>query len=384
MKQKKNISKLIVYVLFLMIVTSIIMAHTFTRYTEGQEAAGNAEIARWSFKVNGLEEPIIKRTTATEHIADGKLAPGTNGMFEIVIDATGCEVELTYEIEILNIENKPVNFKFYQEEQYGVELIPEIVDGKAVYKISGSMLLSEIEKNPIRTVAIYWKWNYETEIEDGDGIDTEDGKNANNMSFDVKITGTQKTLETYEIIYDANGGEGAPSNQTKEQGVNLTLSTIKPTKEGYTFIGWSTNRTATTATYQPGDEYELDTDITLYAVWEKIYIITFSNGPSVSTGAGNYSSASKSSVATIPAGCTISLTLKTSYSGSGGANADATFNGISIGSINGNNSKTVTYVTPSEGQLTINASSGGSQGGGTANATVNSIVDANGTMYKLS
>lgn len=73
---------------------------------------------------------------------------------------------------------------------------------------------------------------------------------------------------TYKITYNANGGSGELSSQTKIQGTALTLSSITPTKENYTFLGWSTSSTATTATYQPGDTFTIDQNTTLYAVWE--------------------------------------------------------------------------------------------------------------------
>ena len=44
---------------------------------------------------------------------------------------------------------------------------------------------------------------------------------------------------TYTIKYNANGGSGAPSSQTKTYGTNLTLSSTKPTRGGYTFKGWA-------------------------------------------------------------------------------------------------------------------------------------------------
>ena len=85
--------------------------------------------------------------------------------------------------------------------------------------------------------------------------------------------------KNYTITYDANGGIGAPSSQTKTHGVELTLSSTEPTREGYTFIGWGTSDTATTATYQPGDSYTSNSARTLYAVWEeKTATLTYNNG----------------------------------------------------------------------------------------------------------
>ena len=75
--------------------------------------------------------------------------------------------------------------------------------------------------------------------------------------------------ETYTVYYDANGGDGAPDAQTKAYGVDLTLSDGVPVRLGYTFIGWSTSTDATEAEYIPEDIYTDNTELYLYAVWEK-------------------------------------------------------------------------------------------------------------------
>lgn len=77
---------------------------------------------------------------------------------------------------------------------------------------------------------------------------------------------------TYTIAYNANGGSGAPSSQTKTYGVTLTLSSTKPTKDNYTFKGWGTSQSATTVSYKPGGSYTANASITLYAIWELAYI----------------------------------------------------------------------------------------------------------------
>lgn len=77
---------------------------------------------------------------------------------------------------------------------------------------------------------------------------------------------------TYSIKFDANGGTGAPSAQTKTYGVTLKLSTTIPTRTNYNFLGWATSKTATTATYSAGGNYTTNSGTTLYAVWELAYI----------------------------------------------------------------------------------------------------------------
>lgn len=76
--------------------------------------------------------------------------------------------------------------------------------------------------------------------------------------------------DTYTVSYNANGGSGVPNNQTKTYGIDLTLSSIIPTREGYKFLGWATSSTATTATYSAGGTFTTNANTTLYAVWERL------------------------------------------------------------------------------------------------------------------
>ena len=96
---------------------------------------------------------------------------------------------------------------------------------------------------------------------------------------------------SYTVTYNANGGSNAPSSQTKWYGEGLKLSSTKPTRTGYTFKGWATSSTATSAKYPVGGSYTYTANesVTLYAVWEAItYTIKFnanggSNAPSSQT-----------------------------------------------------------------------------------------------------
>lgn len=89
----------------------------------------------------------------------------------------------------------------------------------------------------------------------------------------------------YTISYHANGGTGVPASQSKWYGTALTLSTTNlPTRTGYTFLGWSTSSTATSATWKAGGSYTTNASDTLYAVW-KINIYTVSYNANGGTGA---------------------------------------------------------------------------------------------------
>ena len=79
----------------------------------------------------------------------------------------------------------------------------------------------------------------------------------------------------YTIAYNANGGSGAPSSQTKTHGTNLTISSEKPTRTGYTFKGWAlTKADADDGNwyYSSGSTCGKNENLTLYAVWEEHYL----------------------------------------------------------------------------------------------------------------
>ncbi|MGN0466419.1 MAG: InlB B-repeat-containing protein [Lachnospiraceae bacterium] len=84
------------------------------------------------------------------------------------------------------------------------------------------------------------------------------------------------TVPSYTVTYDANKGQNAPSSQKKYENKILTLSNTKPTRTGYTFVGWATSSESTTVSYVPGASFNENKDITLYAVWKaNIYKISF-------------------------------------------------------------------------------------------------------------
>ena len=74
-------------------------------------------------------------------------------------------------------------------------------------------------------------------------------------------------LRSYLILYKANGGEDAPAPQIKLHGRALTLAQEIPTRDGFRFLGWSTDRKAVAPEYQPGDRFTANGSTVLYAVW---------------------------------------------------------------------------------------------------------------------
>lgn len=82
------------------------------------------------------------------------------------------------------------------------------------------------------------------------------------------------TRMSFAVTFDANSGDGAPSNQTKWYDEELTITSSKPNKTNYTCIGWATDTTkagAGTVDYAPLATYAANAGLDLYAVWERNY-----------------------------------------------------------------------------------------------------------------
>lgn len=96
----------------------------------------------------------------------------------------------------------------------------------------------------------------------------------------AKTTFTVPALSSYTVSYNANNGTSAPSSQTKWYGENLTLSTSKPTRTGYSFSKWLSS--AQNQYYDPGDLYGHNESTTMVAQWiANTYTISYdANGGS--------------------------------------------------------------------------------------------------------
>ena len=254
---KKKVINISIICILTLIATMIGIA--YAKYVTTLHGKAEVKIASWSFKVNGQSSENFTinladtRTGAQQqaNVEDGFVGPGTSGVFKIIIDGTGSEVSIEYDInmdiDVQNNEKFPKNLIFYSDS----EMENAIYHGDNSINLNGYILQSDTNKASEKM--IYWRWDYETG-------QTEDEKNANdisdsewmgkNVSLNINVTGRQ-VAETFdnnqcEIVFDANGGVlSGYGNATKtsktvsygEQYGDLPV----PVREGYTFAGWSRN-----------------------------------------------------------------------------------------------------------------------------------------------
>ena len=216
--------------------------------------------------------------------------------------------------------------------------------------------------------------------------------NVGNSSV-VYVTGYISNVIT--VNYNANGGSGAPASQDKYNTVDLTLSSTKPTRTGYTFVSWNTSSDGSGTSYQPGSKYTANESATLYAIWKaNTYSISYNlNGGSKGSSAptsGTYGST-----------VTVSNPSRTGYTFAGwsvsGAGASMSGTSLTIGA--GNVTLTANwnvnyYYLDLNGYLD-GGSSGGISGYGTADVYINGTLVCNdcadyytahpyGTTYSIS
>ena len=104
----------------------------------------------------------------------------------------------------------------------------------------------------------------------------------------------QWTPSTYQVIYNANGGTGAPTASSGSYLSNITLSSVAPTYTGYTFLGWGTLANGAGTNYAAGGSFPVPAqNTTLYAVWvadtnDVYYVMNGGNGgPTATTASTN-------------------------------------------------------------------------------------------------
>ena len=128
---------------------------------------------------------------------------------------------------------------------------------QSFYFFRNDGLLFEWEQTSDSTAAL-------TQIGSSTPSNDNDGASCGNVGLEAKA------IVMTTLAYDANGGSGAPDDQSGDASSDVTVSDTTPTREGYSFTGWNTAADGTGTSYAGNDSYTLPasgTD-TLYAQWD--------------------------------------------------------------------------------------------------------------------
>ena len=173
-----------------------------------------------------------------------------------------------------------VIFKIGSGAKYGEQLNINLITGKDFEDVTNISLATGMES---------------TETED---YDTEGQSQAYYPADTTEVNGVE-VMTTYTVTYNANGGQfedGAVTSQVKKHNIDLTLVPGTPSREGWNFLGWSTDEGENNSV-NVGATYTDNADETFYAVWKRnTKVITFnandgSETPATKTQTVNYNEA---------------------------------------------------------------------------------------------
>lgn len=194
-KRKRALGILLTIALVLLVFAT---GYTFAKYYTEIKGGGIGSIAKWSFVANNSNDTMQKislvDTANKVSLVEGKIAPGTSGDFDIVIDATGSEVGVDYEVRVAEETNMPTNL-----------LYKIVVDGETSESYTSLKELAEkelkgnidtVNGETTKTIKVIWEWPYETKDVlgnvIGDEADLANGTSSNlNYEFVLQIIGTQ-------------------------------------------------------------------------------------------------------------------------------------------------------------------------------------------------
>lgn len=134
------------------------------------------------------------------------------------------------------------------------------------YKVNGASSYTSTTTNKTLSVNSGTTYYYYGVPQTGYTMNSCTSSSPCSVTMTSSVTKTLTTSrKTYTISYNANGGTGAPSSQTKTYGITLTLSNTKPVRIGYPFLVWTINSNGTGTFYQPGGSFITNANTTLYA-----------------------------------------------------------------------------------------------------------------------
>ncbi len=231
-------------------------SHGYVRGIGGLYEKDCSGSSGWIFNVNG-EYP---------NVSCDKYKLNENDTMTFIYTAEQGDVKLT-PTEPTPTETTPTETEPVHEHSYNVKTTKEPTcteDGIMTYACScGDSYTEEIPA--LGHSFTNYRYNNDATTEK-DGTETAKCDRCN-VTATRTAAGTKIIPENHTLTYDANGGSGAPAKQTGSGYVSI--SNTKPTRSGYNFLGWATNKGATSVQYGSGSPIKLDKDITLYAVWQK-------------------------------------------------------------------------------------------------------------------
>ncbi len=107
-----------------------------------------------------------------------------------------------------------------------------------------------------------------------DSVVYQDGQtvlNLTNKAETITLYAVWEPETAFPLVYNANGGTGAPSSVSVAKDDTVTLDFTPPSRTGYTFLGWNAAPNDINPTYTAAgmSTLTMTTSVVLYAIWLK-------------------------------------------------------------------------------------------------------------------
>ena len=135
---------------------------------------------------------------------------------------------------------------------------------------SGSVTLAANSSPLVKTSSVFGGWNTKA---DGSGTNYSERSNYN-LTANVTLYAIWSSYTIYTITYAGNGNTGGsvPTPTVGSGLVILATNTGSLAKNGYTFAGWNTKVDRSGTSYLVGGNYNLTSNVTLYAAYVPLLI----------------------------------------------------------------------------------------------------------------
>lgn len=200
MKDKIKILKLFIIVILVIIVIVVfnskinlfqsddyIFLKIFKKTTNQPQDTYNTKkeenyVFKVSFKSIDIKQIDLIKTVNKNTYVNEKIAPGTSGSFNILLEANK---NSKYKINFISVNEKPQNlhFKALKDEK-------EIVKADTLEKLS-EKLEGNINKKESIKIEIQWYWDFENNKTNSDIQDTEDSKKIKRYQFNLYALGEE-------------------------------------------------------------------------------------------------------------------------------------------------------------------------------------------------
>ena len=160
--------KYVIILLFISLCLCLLFIQdSFAKYLTSASETANMNIARWKIIVNNKDIRDNSSSSAiispvflgNDNVAGDIIAPGSEGYFDLIIDANAADVSFKYKIDITTDENSAV--KDIIAVKYKINNGEEILFTGGNQTIEKSVLHSD--NTNVINIRVYIKWN------DGDG-----------------------------------------------------------------------------------------------------------------------------------------------------------------------------------------------------------------------